>query len=88
MTNNYSFYTIPAAWVLCLLPHAYASKVYEKSQGQEWDNSSPRYLVQKISSKTTELTPDEARYLRAEAAQQNGFENIALFAVSIVRLDL
>ncbi|KZP32401.1 hypothetical protein FIBSPDRAFT_848813 [Athelia psychrophila] len=83
--NNYSIYAIPAAWVLCFAPHVYATRaVFAKSQGKEWDNSSPRYLVQKISSKTTELTPAEAMFLRAAGAQQNGFENVALFAVSVL----
>jgi hypothetical protein len=43
-TNNYSFYALPAAWVLSIIPHFYAVTSFNNLQqklktGSEWDNS-------------------------------------------------
>lgn len=47
----------------------------------------PRGFLSSLQKKEN-LTPDEQAVVRAEAAQQNGFENIALFATAIVRAHL
>jgi len=44
---------------------------------------SPRDMIQQVNAKATK-SEDELKFLRAEAAQQNGFENVPLFAVAVV----
>merc|ERR1712098_131007 len=39
-TRNFSFYTIPAAWLIAFLPHPYAVSLSKK-----FDNVSPRTYV-------------------------------------------
>jgi len=78
--TNYSLYCVPAAWVLSILPHFYAASV--AGRGGKFDNTNPRNAAKNLESKLTKS--DFGRYQRAEAAQQNGFENIALFATAVL----
>ena len=45
--------------------------------------SDPRGFLSALSKKEN-LSPTEQTIIRAEAAQQNGFENLSFFAVSVV----
>ncbi|MCJ1250880.1 hypothetical protein MMC30_008108 [Trapelia coarctata] len=83
-TRNFSFYAVPAAWVLCLLPHAYATSLYDRSSSQKFDTRNPRALKEKLASDQTLSQATKDRIMRAEGAQQNGFENIGLFAAAVV----
>jgi len=83
-TRNFSLYTIPAAWVLCLLPHAYATSLYDSSSAQKADMRNPRGMVASLSSNQSLSQATKDKISRAEAAQQNGFENIGLFAAAVV----
>jgi len=40
-TRNFSFYAIPSAWVLSILPHFYAVSLYDRSSSQKFDNRYP-----------------------------------------------
>ena len=44
---NFSFYTIPAAWILALAPRLYATTVYESSSSKKFDRKSPRTFTAK-----------------------------------------
>ncbi|ETS63652.1 hypothetical protein PaG_01954 [Moesziomyces aphidis] len=76
---NRSYYAIPAAWVLAILPHFYAAAL---SKGQ-FKNAHPRQLLHDLLAKKTK-TANEAKIIRAESAQLNGFENLGLFAAAVV----
>jgi len=78
-TRNFSFYSVPAAWVLALFPHIYAS-----AQSKSFDNRSPRSYTKSLDQDQTIDQATKDRILRCEGAQQNGFENIALFATAVV----
>ncbi|WVF71195.1 hypothetical protein IAT40_005995 [Kwoniella sp. CBS 6097] len=83
---NLSFYAIPVMWVTSIAPHFYAISVYnsERAAGtEEWDNREPKKNLEKV--KSAKLSPSAAeKFERGEAAQNNGFENLPLFAAAIV----
>jgi uncharacterized MAPEG superfamily protein len=83
-TRNFSLYTIPAAWLLCLLPHAYATSLHDSASPKKADNRNPRALVTSLSSNQSIPQATKDKIVRAEAAQANGFENIGLFAAAVV----
>jgi len=82
-TTNYSFYTIPAAWLLSLLPHTYAIILYSRSAHKRFDNRHPRSLTSKLEGDQTIDKATKERIIRAEGAQQNGFENLAFYAAAV-----
>lgn len=84
LTRNFSFYTIPAAWVLSIIPHTYAVLLHDKSSPKKFDNTNPRTLVPSLDKNQALDTTTKQTIIRAEAAQQNGFENIGLFAAAVV----
>ncbi len=66
-TSNYSYFAVPAAWVLAFIPHAYAAAA---SNGR-FKNAHPRQLLHDLLSKK-DKTPLDAKLVRAESAQMNG----------------
>jgi uncharacterized MAPEG superfamily protein len=79
-TPNYSLYAVPLAFGLCLAPHILAIIALS---GGKFTNVSPRKFVASIQKKEKKTATDEA-FLRAEAAQQNGLEQIGWFAAAVV----
>ncbi|CAO1622315.1 unnamed protein product [Sympodiomycopsis kandeliae] len=77
--SNYSLLAIPAIWVNSISAHFYAVSL---TKGH-FTNTSPREYLASINRKQTKSALDQ-KYIRAEAAQQNGFENIALFAAALI----
>ncbi|KAL7422014.1 hypothetical protein Q5752_003787 [Cryptotrichosporon argae] len=84
--NNLSFYAIPAAWTLAIAPHFYAISLFNKERApgtSGFDFSFPRRSIAGV--KDAKLSPaTQDRYLRAEAANDNGFVNLPLFAAAVV----
>ncbi|KAH0499482.1 hypothetical protein TgHK011_006677 [Trichoderma gracile] len=81
-TRNYSLFTIPAAFLLYMLPGPYAYSLADPS----FDPVSPRQL------KTTFFLSDDSNKLekahkqrlkRAHSAMQNGFETLGLYAAGV-----
>jgi uncharacterized MAPEG superfamily protein len=83
-TTNYSFYAIPAVWLLSLLPHTYAIILYSTSGPKTFDNRHPRSLTSKLEGDQTIDKATKECIIRAEGAQQNGFENLPFFAAAVV----
>ncbi|PWN35014.1 uncharacterized protein FA14DRAFT_132973 [Meira miltonrushii] len=79
-TPNYSLYAVPIALALCLLPHIFAIVVLS---GGKFENTSPRQYVASVNKKEKK-TGTDAAFLRAEAAQQNGLEQLGFFAAAVV----
>jgi len=79
-TSNLSLYTIPAAWVLAMAPHAYAMSL----AGKKFDARHPRSLISSLEKDQALDSATKARITRAEGAQANGFENLGLYAAAIV----
>ena len=80
---NYSYYTIPIAWLLAFLPHPYAVTL---SKGA-FKNAAPRQLLHDLMAKKTKTDVDK-KIIRAESAQLNGFENLGLFAAAVVAANI
>jgi uncharacterized MAPEG superfamily protein len=81
--TNLSFFTIPAAWACAIIPHFYAAALYESSSTNKFDNTQPRALIGKLEADQTLSQATKDKIKRAEGAQQNGFENVALFAAAV-----
>jgi len=64
-----------------MAPHFYAA-LGIAPRGAKFDNANPRSAVKTLEEKLSES--DFKQYQRAEAAQQNGFENIGLFASAVL----
>lgn len=77
--QNFSLLSIPAVWVVSISAHFYAITL---TKGR-FTNASPRDYLAAISRKQNKSAIDH-KYIRAEAAQQNGFENLGLYAAAIV----
>ncbi|MCJ1352968.1 MAG: hypothetical protein MMC33_002952 [Icmadophila ericetorum] len=88
MTRNLSFYTIPAAWVLCLAPHVWATQAYDAASSKKFDLTEPRSFAARVKEDQTITKAQRDMIIRAEGAQQNGFENIGLFAAAVTAANL
>ncbi|GAA5961521.1 hypothetical protein JCM8115_006703 [Rhodotorula mucilaginosa] len=81
---NYSLLSVPAVWLLGIGTHW--SAIYLSTVSREipkFDNVSPRQYVAEIA-KLAKTSKDARQLCRTEAAQQNIFENIGLYAAAIV----
>ena len=87
-TTNLSLYTLPLAWLLCLTPRLYNAILYTTRSGKPLDLVNPRSLPSKASTDPL-LTPRlKNRIIRAEAAMQNGLENVGYFAAAVVAANM
>ncbi|KAK1599072.1 uncharacterized protein LY79DRAFT_536861 [Colletotrichum navitas] len=75
-----SLYTVPAAFVMAMLPNVYAAVL----SGPRYDNSNPRKLQSTITAddKLDKIT--KARILRAKAASENIFETLGFYSAAVV----
>ncbi|ORY78590.1 hypothetical protein BCR37DRAFT_108426 [Protomyces lactucae-debilis] len=81
---NYSFYAVPAAWLLAIVPHWIAAGM--ANSVDKFDNVEPRMAHENLKAKMT--AAQHAKFRRAEAAQMNGFENLPFFASAVVAANL
>ncbi|KAJ3478839.1 hypothetical protein NLG97_g8469 [Lecanicillium saksenae] len=79
LTKNLSYYTVPAAFVACVVPHFIA---VAGSKGT-FDNAYPRNLNEDVEKSTLDKEAKQ-RVARAQAASDNGFETIGLYAAAVV----
>ncbi|KAG7290677.1 hypothetical protein NEMBOFW57_000680 [Staphylotrichum longicolle] len=77
---NWSYYTIPAAFLLCMVPHAYGIGL----AGKNYDLGNPRKTEEHCAKDTTLNKATLRRISRAKAAAANGFETIGLYAAAVV----
>ncbi|OLN88352.1 hypothetical protein CCHL11_00523 [Colletotrichum chlorophyti] len=75
-----SLYSVPAAFVMALLPNVYATA----SAGKNYDPANPRKLQDAVAAEDKIDKIVKARIFRAQAATQNAFETLGLFAASVV----
>ncbi|EGU11461.1 hypothetical protein RTG_02624 [Rhodotorula toruloides ATCC 204091] len=81
---NYSLLSVPAVWVLGISTHWHAILLSARSKEiPKFDNVAPRQFCAKVAE-LTKASKDAREFLRTEAAQQNIFENIALYAAAVV----
>ncbi|KAJ9639601.1 hypothetical protein H2204_003671 [Knufia peltigerae] len=83
--TNLSYYTVPAAWVVSLIPHFYAIARYDRvSKAGKFDRVNPRLFVASVEDNKTIESSLKRKIIRAEGAQLNGFENLGFFAGAVV----
>ncbi|BGP27511.1 membrane-associated, eicosanoid/glutathione metabolism (MAPEG) protein [Rhodotorula toruloides] len=81
---NYSLLSIPAVWALGISTHWHAILLSARSKEiPKFDNVAPRQFNARMGE-LAKASKDAREFLRTEAAQQNIFENIALYAAAIV----
>ncbi|KAK3944622.1 hypothetical protein QBC46DRAFT_373869 [Diplogelasinospora grovesii] len=79
-TTNLSYHSIPAAFVLAMIPHTYANM----AAGKNYDLANPRKTAEHLQKDTTLNKVTLRRIQRAQAAAANGLETIALYAAAVV----
>jgi uncharacterized MAPEG superfamily protein len=84
MKINYSFYTVPLAYVITILPHIFSMHTYQSATNKSFPIKQPRGFATAVQSDQALDNTTRNRILRAEAAHANGMENIGLFAAAIV----
>ncbi|KAK1769234.1 hypothetical protein QBC33DRAFT_557284 [Phialemonium atrogriseum] len=77
---NLSYYSVPAAFVLLVLPHAYAVR----AAGRNYDLAQPRRTDENLAKDESLDKVTVRRIQRARAAAANGLETIGLYAAAIV----
>ena len=79
---NYSFYAIPAFYVLNLVPQVYGATILKNANNGNSDHANPRTHPNTLKKNT----PKEiyGRFERAQAAHNNGFENLPLIAAAVI----
>ncbi|GAA6041920.1 hypothetical protein JCM8097_000221 [Rhodosporidiobolus ruineniae] len=83
-TYNYSLYAVPAVWMVGIGTHC--SAIFLSARSKEippFDNNAPRAFQAKMLE-LSKTSKDAAKFSRLEAAQQNIYENLGLFAAAVV----
>jgi hypothetical protein len=62
-TRNFSFYTIPAAWLLALAPRFYSASLYESKSSRKFDVKCPRTFITKCEADQSIDSASKARFL-------------------------
>ena len=83
-TTNISLHTIPFAWLIAITPRIWARRTYISLHNKDLDLHHPRNFSATLSEDTDLDAQNRGRLLRAEAAMDNGLDNIGLFAAAIV----
>ncbi|GAA5871688.1 hypothetical protein JCM16303_000832 [Sporobolomyces ruberrimus] len=84
MPINYSFYSIPAVWVVGMSTHWYAVGLTKFSNKlPNFDNTDVRSFQANIAA-MDRTDPVVGKYVRAEAATSNTYETLSLFAGAVL----
>lgn len=84
LRENLSFHAIPLAWFIALSPRFYGAHKYsEATDGGDLDIRNPRAFSDEVSEDTELKESTRNRIIRAEAAMDNGFEFLGLFAAGV-----
>ncbi|KAI0595620.1 hypothetical protein F4775DRAFT_362520 [Biscogniauxia sp. FL1348] len=77
--RNFTFYTVPAAFILLFLPKLYSFAL----GGKYLDPAHPRKYQPAIAEADDIEAKTKARILRAESAFANGLETVSLYAAAV-----
>ncbi|KAI9654766.1 MAG: hypothetical protein M1821_005760 [Bathelium mastoideum] len=86
-SRNLSYYAIPAAWFIAVVPHAYAITLYSarsSSPSTAVDLTKPRVMLKTLDEDQSVDKATKDAIIRAESAHGNGMENLGLFAAAVV----
>ncbi|KAK3987939.1 hypothetical protein QBC44DRAFT_360424 [Cladorrhinum sp. PSN332] len=79
-SSNFSYYTVPAAFALCMIPSFYAAVL----AGKNYDLANPRNMLDTCAKDEKLDKVLLKRINRAKAASANGFETLGLYAAAVV----
>lgn len=83
MAPNLALISIPAYYVLAMVPHAYALRVATQGEFGKHENQNPRG-ASTIEGLRQKLSPEDfAKYERSEAAHKNNVENLPLYVAAV-----
>lgn len=82
--DNISLYTVPATWMICIIPRYYRGLLYRNETKHLPDIRAPRSFANAVRGDPDLPSDVKNRICRAEAAQANGLENLGLFAAAVV----
>ncbi|KAI1505910.1 hypothetical protein F5X99DRAFT_174963 [Biscogniauxia marginata] len=82
--GNFTFYTVPAAFILLFLPKLYSFAL----GGKYLDPAHPRKYQPAIAEADDLEAKTKARILRAESAFANGLETISLYAAAVASINI
>lgn len=83
-THDLSILSIPAYFVLAMIPHGWAINVASQGKISTWDNLNPRSSDKKAKLKARLPAEIFAKYERLEACHGNSMESFPLFTAAIV----
>ncbi|KAM3421796.1 hypothetical protein BST61_g2174 [Cercospora zeina] len=73
--DNIALYTIPAFWLIAIMPRLFGMRLYEKKTGSKFDPRAPRNFSKSVAS-APKLDQESKDFItRGEAAMLNSFEN-------------
>jgi len=82
---NFSYYTVPLAWMICLAPHVWSVKYNDAiTKQKKFDKVNPRTFLHGLAEDQSVSEEAKGMIARAQAAQLNGYENLGFFAASVV----
>ncbi|KAH7170576.1 hypothetical protein EDB81DRAFT_876599 [Dactylonectria macrodidyma] len=84
LSRNYSYFTVPAAFLLAGLPHVYAVL----SSRALYDNANPRGHQDSVAKSETLDKMKQQCMLRANAATANGLETLGFYASAVVAANI
>ena len=82
--DNISLYTIPVCWAVALSPRIWGVVRYSSAAKKGMDARAPREFQKSIQSDASLDSATKAKLQRADAAHNNGVENLALFTSAVV----
>ncbi|KOS19395.1 hypothetical protein ESCO_000743 [Escovopsis weberi] len=80
LSRNMSLFTVPAAFVLCMIPNVWAAALASGA----YDLANPRAMVATAKADTRLDKPTQQKITRAKAASDNGFETLGYYAAAVV----
>ena len=83
---NISFYLVPIAWLLAMLPRVYSLTTYaahSRAQNPDAMKKNPRSIPAIVAADKTLSPQVRDRILRAESAMINGYDNLGFFAAAV-----
>ncbi|KAI1180399.1 hypothetical protein F4777DRAFT_530131 [Nemania sp. FL0916] len=80
LSQNYSFYALPAAWFLAFFPGVYSKALSKKNYNLAY----PRQLAEAVAKDEKLDKATKNKILRCEAAVSNGQESMPVFMAAVI----
>lgn len=81
--DNISLYTFPLAWAISIFSLYYSRRLYTTATNRSPNLIIPRNFLADVAPSPALSTQLKARIQRADAAAQNGFENLGIYLAAL-----